>query len=331
MGCSRVAEGYKGLSGTNSIANCKVRIANCKFGAALVFIQFAICNLHFAICNGFLFCVAVSVSAAEPVRLTTDGLTKFGAVTRQGGQEIVYVDFVQGATYRLQRLTLKTGNVERLHPQATTSEFEPTFSADGRYYAYLRLRGLLNVHIVIHHIETRAEIEVSPGPGLAGIRTPALAPDASRVVFSFAEKSRQQLYTVDIKGENRQPLTDSPGINIAPSFSPDGKRIAFCSTRDGNYEIYTMDADGKDVVRLTDSSFQDLRPGFSPDGQRIAFTSHRDGNAEIYVMNADGTRLRRITHHPERDDYAAWHDVRRLVVVSERDGEQDLYLVDLEE
>jgi Tol biopolymer transport system component len=281
-----------------------------------------------------LLCLLVGIAgAAEPVRLTTDGLTKFTAAFHNEGKEIVFVDYVQGATYRLQRLELPTGKVELLHPKATTSEFEPAFSADGRFYAYLRLRGLLNIHVVIHNAETGSEIEVSPGPGLAGMRTPAIAPDGSRVIFSFAEKNRQQLYTVDIKGENRQPLTDSPGINIAPSYSPDGQRIAFCSTRDGNYELYTMDAaDGKNVTRLTDSPYQDLRPSFSPDGRRIAFTSHRDRNAEIYIMNADATRLRRITQHPERDDYAAWHpDGRRLLIVSERDGEQDIYLVDTEE
>ena len=279
--------------------------------------------------TGLICLLAGVATAAEPIRLTTDGLTKFTAAFCNAGKDVVYVDYVQGATYRLQRLNLATGKVELQHPQASTSEFEPAFSADGRYFAYLRLRGLLNIHVVIHNVETGSGIEVSPGPGLAGMRTPALAPDASRVVFSFAEKNRQQLYSVDIKGENRQPLTDSPGINIAPCYSPDGQRIAFCSTRDGNYELYTMDAaDGKNVTRLTDSPYQDVRPSFSPDGRRIAFTSHRDGNAEIYVMNADGTGLRRITQHPERDDYAAWHpDGRRLLIVSERDGEHDLYLV----
>ena len=62
--------------------------------------------------------------AAEPVRLTTDGLTKFGAVFCKGGEELIYVDFVQGATYRLQRLNLQTGKVELQHPKATSSEFE---------------------------------------------------------------------------------------------------------------------------------------------------------------------------------------------------------------
>src|SRR5688572_6645568 len=135
--------------------------------------------------------LAAPILAAEPVRLTTDGLTKFTATFCNEGKEIVYVDYVQGATYRLQRLDVATGKVELLHPKASTSEFEPTFSADGRHYAYLRLRGLLNIHVVIHNLETGAEIEVSPVPGLAGMRTPAIAPDASRVVFSFAEKIRQ--------------------------------------------------------------------------------------------------------------------------------------------
>ena len=45
-------------------------------------------------------------------------------------------------------------------------------------------------------------------------------------------------------------------------------------------------------------------------------------------MAADGTAPRRLTRHPERDDYPAWHpDGRRLVIVSERDGRHDLYLI----
>jgi Tol biopolymer transport system component len=268
-------------------------------------------------------------SAAEPARLTTDGLTKFGAAFCKGGEELVYVDFVQGATYRLQRLNVATGKVELQHPKATSSEFEPAFSADGRLFAYCRLRGLLRIHIVVHNIETGTDIEIPPGPDLSGLRTPAIAPDGSRVVFAYAEKTRQQLYSVDATGGDRKALTDSAGLNIAPCFSPDGKRLAFCSTRDGNYEIYAMDADGGDAKRLTDSAYQDLRPSCSPDGKQIAFTSHRDGNAEIYIMNADGTELRRITNHPERDDYPVWHpDGRRLLLVSEREGGQDLYLVD---
>ena len=49
-------------------------------------------------------------------------------------------------------------------------------------------------------------------------------------------------------------------------------------------------------------------------------------------MNADGTRQLPVTRHPERDDFACWHpDGRRLVMVCERQGRHDLYLVDVPE
>jgi Tol biopolymer transport system component len=38
----------------------------------------------------------------------------------------------------------------------------------------------------------------------------------------------------------------------------------------------------------------------------------------------------RLTNNLERDDYPAWHpDGRRLVIVSERGGKRDLYMIDV--
>ena len=52
--------------------------------------------------------------------------------------------------------------------------------------------------------------------------------------------------------------------------------------------------------------------------------------SEIYVIRLDGTGLTRVTHHAERDDYPEWHsDGKRLVTVSERNGQHDLYLMNV--
>jgi len=262
-------------------------------------------------------------------RLTTDGKLKMDPVFIKNGEEIVYTLQETPTQMSLMRLKLTDGSTERLHPGATTAEFEAAFTPDGRYYAFVQSRANLNLKLVIRDTKENRDAVFDPGGGFAGMRKPSMAPDGSRVIFSIPANSGQQIHSVNNQGQDRKPLTQS-SFNSWPTFSPDGKKIAFGSSRDGNYEIYVMDANGDNPRRLTNNTAMDMRPAWSPDGKRLAFTSNRDGNYEIYVMNADGSNVQRVTNHPERDDYPSWHpDGKRLAIVSERGGKFDLYLVEV--
>lgn len=267
------------------------------------------------------------VNPAEK-QLTFDGKWKADPVVLPNGQEIVYTLQETPTLLSLWRLKLSTLQSERLHPDATTNEFEIAFSPDARYAAFVQNRANLNLKLVIRDYQEKRDYVYDPGGGFAGMRSPAISPDLSRVLFSIPTATGQQIAYVTLQGQNRQFLTNTAGINNWPRFSPDGKRLVFASSRDGDFEIYLMDANGENVRRLTHSPGMDIRPVWSPDGQRIAFTSNRDGDYEIYVMNADGSNLRRITHNPGRDDYPWWFpDSQHLVMVSERAGRYDLYRI----
>jgi len=281
-------------------------------------------------------CIAVAIWTGDlgitrgddRLRLTHDNLFKRDPVFVNAGKDVVYVVLSRPEQLRLMRLNMSDGSTEPLHKDETRSEFEPAFSADGRYYAFMQSRSAASVGMVIRDTEQNKDADIPPAPGFAGMRSPAFKPDGPRMIFSFAEGGRQHIFSVNLEGGDRRRLIDSAGINNWPSFSPDGKQIVLGSTRDGNYDIYLTNADGSNARRLTDQPSQEIRPRFSPDGKRIAFTSNRDGNYEIYVMNADGTGQKRLTQNPEKDDYPAWHpDGKQLVVVSERSGRQDLYLL----
>lgn len=277
-----------------------------------------------------LIACATSLHAADPVQLTRDGRLKFATTACSNGRDVVYCELANPALYRLMKLNLQDRTSQPLHPKAETSEFDPVFAADGKTYAFLKTIGVLQAAIVIHDEQGNKLGQVSPAGGFSGLRSPAIAPDRSRVVYSFGEGGRQQLFSTKLDGSERQTLADTPGINNWPTFSPDGRTIVFGSSRDADFEIYSMNADGSSSRRLTESPGQDIRPKFSPDGKRIAFTSHRDGNAEIYVMQADGSQPQRVTNSPERDDYADWlADGEHLVVVREHDGWHDLFLVNV--
>lgn len=279
----------------------------------------------------FVLSFSCSASGTEPKQLTHDGRVKFTTLVVPDGQEVWYVEYETPRAFRLQKLRLSDLVVTRLHPDASTFEFEPTISAEGKSYAYLKAIGLLRISTAVRERKTGGLLyEIPPGEGLSGLRGPALSPDGAILAYVYPDGGSQHIHFATSNGTVRRQFTSGAHMNHWPCFSPDGKRIVYGSNRDGNYELYSCDLNGNDLKRLTNSPYQDIRPKYSPDGRRIAFVSHRDNNFEIYVMNTDGTNPVRITNNIERDDYPSWHpNGKQLVVVSERDGRHDLYLYDV--
>jgi TolB protein len=260
----------------------------------------------------------VAVRAAEPRRLTSDGKFKLELQFVEEGEAIVYSLEEKPTVWSSMRLRLADGIASRVNEESGQSQFATSFSRDGRRYAYLQNTGNLHIVLVVRDTVRNTTVTHDPAKDFAGVRSPTMAPDGSRVVFAFAEKAgAQQLYSFDPESGNRVALTDEPCFDADPSYSPDGRFVAFSSTRDDNFEIYTLALSSGVVTRITEHPSFDAHPAWSPDGRRIAFCSLRDGNYEVYVMNADGSDVRRVTDHPERDDYPSWHpDGKHLAIVS---------------
>ena len=135
------------------------------------------------------------------------------------GEELVYVVLDRPEQLRLMRLNLVDRTVHPLHKDEMRSELEPAFSSDGRYYVFLQNRGAASVAMVIRDLQTNEYAEIPPAPGFAGMRSPAFSPDAKRLIYSFAEHGRQQIYSVNTKGKDPKTLIDSTGINNWQSYS----------------------------------------------------------------------------------------------------------------
>ncbi len=161
---------------------------------------------------------------------------------------------------------------------------------------------------------------------------PSWSPDGRTILAHLrSERGNYEIYTMNERGRNRQPLTWNLATDVHPRFSPGGDKIVFVSGRNTQPEIYVMNVDGSQQTRLTNSSAYTLDPVWSPDGDKIAYISNITGFFDIFIMQADGNNKRRVTKAMAYDISPVWSpDGSRILFSSDREkGIFNLFVLDL--
>ena len=156
-------------------------------------------------------------------------------------------------------------------------------NADGNLELYLlNLDGLNLAEITPAAVEPKRITYNETDDG-----SPAFFPDGNRIVFVSSRNDVNQLYTMDIDGQNEKHFNPNRYDCYNPTVSPDGQTIAYVSARDGDMEIYLINANGKNERRITGEIGVSIHPAFSPDGRHLAYVSDRSNTFHIYLMSLD--------------------------------------------
>ncbi len=152
------------------------------------------------------------------------------------------------------------------------------------------------------------------------------------LVVTLSRDGNAEIYRIDGKGGVVQRLTHSPSIECSPDFDPTGQQVVFTSDRTGVPQIYVMDREGANRRRLSYEGNYNDSADWSPRGDRIAYVRRIDGRFQVFTIEPDGSNLQQITFSQDgNNEDPSWApDGRHLVVSSDRSGQTNLWVLDVE-
>ena len=185
--------------------------------------------------------------------------------------------------------------------------------------------------------------------------------DEGALYLSMDEGGHEHLFAYHPQALPFTRLTAGAWDDITPSTSPDRKRLAFASDRDGRWDIYILDLVTGKTSRFTDTPEYDASPSWSPDGLWLVYETYTttlttlaetaDGtsspanaltptppvtatipNLEVLIRPVDGSQAAlRLTDDPAADFAPTWSPAgRQIAFVSNRSGENEIWLADLD-
>lgn len=136
-------------------------------------------------------------------------------------------------------------------------------------------------------LTSAGEIEETVLEGIAGLSSPSLSPDGTRVAYSAQEGGAREIWVKELATGTRTRLTFTPTDEDNPVWIPGRDRIAFTTTQEGRSSIHARSADGSGEVEelIADGEY----PAFTADGTWMLFQRSSETNAGLFRAPLDGS------------------------------------------
>ena len=135
---------------------------------------------------------------------------------------------------------------------------------------------------------------------------PDLSPDADRIVFaSLREQAGQNLYIMDLAGDNLQQVTNGGGQRVFPRWAPNDLIAFVYPAYSQSAQIWTIKSDGTELRQVTFPTAMesdDAGHDFYAAGQRLVFSRYDriTHKTDLYTTTADASGgVQRITQTPD--------------------------------
>jgi len=284
-----------------------------------------------------------SLEGGGAFRLTTSRVPECCAVWSPDGERIAFVKSVGGDRNAVQIKPAMGGTEQTVIPP----EFNPAFrkidwSPDGNTLAFTVDRPDAGGIALFSFDTGRVRTLTSPSTGSID-RGPSFSPNGRTVAFirNTITPAYGYLYTVGVADGRERQITSGGLVIFGADWSADGKELIFSSNRTGPAALWRIAADASEVDPRpvagvgTNAYF----PTVASKGNRLAYNDDRQ-DQDIWRTSisaghdAAGPRLGPATlvHGSTRMDASPQvsRDGKRLVFASQRSGNQDIWVSDID-
>ena len=197
-----------------------------------------------------------------------------------------------------------------------------------------------NSEIYVMEADGSGQTNLTSDP--SGDEEPFWSPDGSRLAFSTRRKQQVDIYTMASDGSDVQQFTNSPAVKGFLRWSPDGSKVTFYSFEqpdEGYLWVFDLEtAEGRPLLAgIHPAGLEAICAGgfpgnWLPDSETVVFRGYNaeSAAAQICSVKADGSDLKVLYTEPNTNNVnpSASRDGKKIVFMSDRDGNNEIYTVD---
>lgn len=310
-----------------------------------------IINLAFLVCGGMVAAFGILLFLAAPIHPSDAASIPSAAITQlthdpgsalrpawsPDNRSIAFESNRDGASHIY--LMNADGTNQRALTSGAMSDHHPIWTPDGKAIL-IDSSDKTSQNIFMIAIADGARRQLTRANGFAEYAS--MSPDGQRLAFYVFQDLTLDLWVARADGSDAKPITrdfadgrrQEPTMAWhAPSWSPDSQSIAY--TGCNGKSIWMMRSDGTNAQKIIDDGETNHFPWFLPDGQLAFITEYvppKYNRAWTNLWRYDQKTGERILAQEfmSMQEPVAWNaDLTKLVFASPRNGNFDIYLIDL--